>query len=552
MKLHDLSTMSVACYARFSTDRQDARSIDDQLRRCRDYAQNHGHAIVLEERDAAISGAHIDRDGLQRLLALSNRRPTIFQAVLVDDLSRLSRDLGATWRIVFEDLAAAGIKVIDCALGIASDDPNARLVFGATALVNDTFLQIVRHETHRGLQGRALAGFSTGGRTYGYMTIEEENAPDPEHKRRRPVIHEEEAALVRRVFDLFLSGWSLKKIASQLNHEGVTAPHDAGRGNKIGHGWGHSTVRAMLKNERYTGRWTWNQSKWVRVPGKRGRRRLARPEHEAVVREEPSLVIVPIETWNAVQERFTKRYKPHGGRRGRPPGTGQTPYLISGLLRCGVCGGSMTVVGARVKAGVRYTTFGCTAHYSRGDAVCANNRTISERKVTTAIVDSLKEILTGPEFLDRFTQTFERRVRELQRPEPDSLDLERKVREAETRIRNVTEALAKLGYSDALAEQLQVEEARLGALKENRAAKKKVSSAALPERHVIAGYFSDLQRVLETDKVRGREVLGRHLRPIVLTPEAEGPVRGYRATGAFNFGSFLAESSGKSSSGGRI
>jgi DNA invertase Pin-like site-specific DNA recombinase len=296
MKLRDPSTMLVACYARFSTDRQDARSIDDQLRRCRDYAQGRGHQIVLEERDAAISGAHIDRDGLQRLLALATRRPPTFQAVLVDDLSRLSRDLGATWRIVFEDLAAAGVKVIDCALGIASDDPNARLVFGATALVNDTFLQIVRHETHRGLQGRALAGFSTGGRTYGYTTVEEENAPDPEHKRWRPVIHEEEAALVRRVFDLFLSGWSLKRIASQLNHEAVPAPHDAGRGNKIGHGWGHSTVRAMLKNERYTGRWTWNQSKWVRVPGKRSRRRLARPEHEAVVREEPSLVIVPVET----------------------------------------------------------------------------------------------------------------------------------------------------------------------------------------------------------------------------------------------------------------
>src|SRR5512144_2588280 len=95
-------------------------------------------------------------------------------------------------------------------------------------------------------------------------------------------------------------------------------------------------------------RWTGHQSKWVRVPGRRSRRRLARPEHEAVVREEPSLVIVPVETWTAVQERFAKRYKPQGGRRGRPPGTGQTPYLISGLLKCGACGGSMTVCGARV------------------------------------------------------------------------------------------------------------------------------------------------------------------------------------------------------------
>jgi hypothetical protein len=36
-----------------------------------------------------------------------------FRAVLVDDLSRLSRDLGNTWRIVFDDLASADVKVID-------------------------------------------------------------------------------------------------------------------------------------------------------------------------------------------------------------------------------------------------------------------------------------------------------------------------------------------------------------------------------------------------------------------------------------------------------
>ena len=55
----------------------------------------------------------------------------------------------------------------------------ARLVYGATGLVNDTFLQLVRHETHRGLQGRALLGFWTGGKVYGYATVVEPNPPMP-------------------------------------------------------------------------------------------------------------------------------------------------------------------------------------------------------------------------------------------------------------------------------------------------------------------------------------------------------------------------------------
>jgi DNA invertase Pin-like site-specific DNA recombinase len=153
----------VAVYARYSTDRQDSRSIDDQIRRCRAYSDARGFQVVDTYSDAAVSGSHMEREHLQRLLADAGRRR--FDCVLVDDLSRLSRDLGATWRIVFEDLAVRGVRVVDCTTGMASDSAGARLTFGALALVNDTFLQLVRAETHRGLEGRALAGFATGGKT---------------------------------------------------------------------------------------------------------------------------------------------------------------------------------------------------------------------------------------------------------------------------------------------------------------------------------------------------------------------------------------------------
>ena len=65
-----------------------------------------------------------------------------------------------------------------------------------------------------------------------------------------------EAEIVRRVFCLFQEGMSLKRIAGVLNDEGVRAPNDGGRGNKKLGGWGHTTVRAMLCNERYIGRIT--------------------------------------------------------------------------------------------------------------------------------------------------------------------------------------------------------------------------------------------------------------------------------------------------------
>ena len=166
-------------------------------------------------------------------------------------------------------MASIGVRVVDCSTNIASDAEGARLLFGVKALVNDEFLQNVRRQTWRGLEGRAIAGFHTGGKTCGYTTVAEPNPSDPEHPRRLPVIDETEAALVLRVFEMYAAGATFKRIAATLNEEGIPAPHDGGpkgkRGNKTCPGWGHTTIRGMLGNERYIGRWTWNQRKWVRV-----------------------------------------------------------------------------------------------------------------------------------------------------------------------------------------------------------------------------------------------------------------------------------------------
>src|SRR3954466_3368734 len=220
-------TEAVAIYARYSADRQDARSIEDQERRCREFATTRGFRVAEIFSDAAQSGSHMDPEGMQRLLtATKGRGGTRFRAVLVDDLSRLSRDLGNTWRVVFEDLASVGARVIDVPTGMSSDGAGARLTFGALALVNDAFLQLVKTETHRGLEGRALAGFWTGGRVYGYALRKEESPPDPEHPRTVPVIDEGETQIVRQIFQEYARGEGLGAITARLNDASVRAPYD--------------------------------------------------------------------------------------------------------------------------------------------------------------------------------------------------------------------------------------------------------------------------------------------------------------------------------------
>lgn len=150
----------VAIYTRFSTDRQDARSLEDQARRCRAHAAARGMVVVAEYSDAGVSGSHVIRDGMQKLRAAARTKGGApFRSILVDDLSRLSRDLGDTWQLVFSEFAAVDVTVTDVTTGMASDQPGARTLFATMGVVNDTFLQLVKTETHRGLEGRALGGF---------------------------------------------------------------------------------------------------------------------------------------------------------------------------------------------------------------------------------------------------------------------------------------------------------------------------------------------------------------------------------------------------------
>jgi len=114
-------------------------------------------------------------------------------------------------------------------------------------------------------------------------------------------------------------------------------------------------------------------------------------------------------------------------------------------------------------------------------------------------------------------------------------------------------------WSDALASKLREEEAQLGKLKAERTAMaKRAGPGVVPQPKAIAGYVKNLLALLETDSTRGREILARFVAPIVMTPKAEGPDRGYRATGAFNMSFFLSvgtvvpDRSGKSSCAGRI
>ena len=82
--------LSVALYARYSSDNQRDASIEDQLRLCRERADREGWRIVGSYSDRSISGASLIRPGIQALMADAQDRR--FDIVLAESLDRISRD----------------------------------------------------------------------------------------------------------------------------------------------------------------------------------------------------------------------------------------------------------------------------------------------------------------------------------------------------------------------------------------------------------------------------------------------------------------------------
>jgi DNA invertase Pin-like site-specific DNA recombinase len=262
-------SLRTAAYARYSSDRQSPASITDQLRKCREYAEKEGWFYQDEHvyTDDALSGAGADRPGLIRLLERAFLSPRPFDVVLLDDTSRISRNMGETLRL-HEKLNFVGIRVVAVSQGIDTEDEQADVLMTVHGLVDSLYIKELAKKTHRGLEGRAIKGLHTGGRCYGYDNVREGDAV-------RLKVNDAEAAVVRRIFEMCASGISLKTIAKTLNLEGVASPRL--RAGKKHASWCLSAIHAMLRRDLYQGRIVWNKSKFIKTPGTNKRLRRPRP-----------------------------------------------------------------------------------------------------------------------------------------------------------------------------------------------------------------------------------------------------------------------------------
>src|SRR5258708_20797696 len=196
------TTRRAAIYARISTDKQNPLSPADQERKCREYADRNGIAVVDTHVyvDEGLSGVGMDRPSLQQMVraALSPAKP--FDVILVDDTSRLSRSTESVLSI-YRKLNFAGLQLISVSQGIDSRQDQAETLLTIHGLIDSTYVRELAKKTHRGCESAHLRGLHVGGSCFGYMAV-----PEGDGGSKRLAIDEAEATVVRRIFEMSAAG----------------------------------------------------------------------------------------------------------------------------------------------------------------------------------------------------------------------------------------------------------------------------------------------------------------------------------------------------------
>lgn len=498
----------VAIYARYSSDLQRPSSIVDQVRQC--------------------------TESLEELVRLAEQKPRLFEGIIIDDTSRFGRNLSDTLPLS-DILENANVFLYFANCNLDSRDPNFRLLFIAYGQQDEQASRRLAERVHRGQRGRVLKGYLGSGRVFGYNNVPIE---DPTRKGLygRPYveavkleINPEEAAIVLRIFRMYVGGLGCRAIAMKLNAEGVPSPlKGQSRHRRL---WSTFAVSGILTNEKYRGIHIWNRTKVVRNPRTHRKERRRRPETEWERVIVPEWRIVTEEIWAAAVETNSGRQGPNWFKvGGLNRSAASLDYIFSGVLVCGECGGRFNVIaGKGPKA-----RYGCAGH--RFNGTCQNGLTILRRVLEERLVyaltanlrvEQLREYLID-EFHARLNAAWKDRSSKSPRTPSSILGLKEKSKNLKHQAENLIDAIAATQGSTLLYERLSSIESQIRGIDELLATQKQkrtVVPSAADIQAFLDRRLGDLESFIGENPTLAKQLVLQRVSKLVMDPmyPADGP-----------------------------
>ncbi|MFQ5763348.1 MAG: recombinase family protein [Rhodospirillales bacterium] len=328
-------------------------------------------------------------------------------------------------------------------------------------------------------------------------------------------INPAEAGFVLRIFEEYAAGKSPRRIAFGLNADNVPGPS--------GKAWGPSTINGnrtrgtgILNNELYVGRLVWNRLKYVRNPDTGKRISRLNPPEEWIVHEVPELRIVPDELWSRVKARqnAVKRNTRPDCKAPKPFWKQTRPkYLFSGLMKCGLCGGSYTKISANL--------FGCAT--ARNKRTCTNRLNIRCNTLEETVLDGLKHHLMDPDLFKEFADEFYREVNRLRMAESAKFhQAGSELATIDRKLRKIVDAITDGVPARTLKDELLTLETRKEELERQLASQKDPEPLIHPNlAEVYRQKVASLQQALheESHKAEVFELIRSLVDDITFTPE---------------------------------
>jgi len=409
--------MQIALYARVSTTRQAENdlSIPDQLRQMKIWAERNGHVVVREYIEPGASATDDKRPVFQDMMNDAGLKPAPFQAVVVHSFSRFFRDLvqGALYQRKLLKTGVQLLSITQQTLNDTSGDMQRHMIM----LFDEYQSKEIAKHTLRGMQENARQGYFNGSKApYGYKTVDAGQTGLRGRMKKKLAIEPLEAEIVRQIFTLYVHGIDaprigIKEITKHFNAKGVTMR---------GRPWRIQKTHDILTATTYVGWHTFNrvdsktfvkknEEEWIRIPV-------------------PAIID---------QELFDKATTLRGAWSPKKccPQREASPNLLMGLLKCGHCGSSMSVVTG--KSG-RYRYYKCSGRMSKGDTACPS-KNYSLDKIDALVLDAFTRAIYTPEHMRNIID--ELRTNLSKHKDPDNL---LRLKTLESELKSTEAAQAKL------------------------------------------------------------------------------------------------------------
>lgn len=340
-------------YARYSSHSQRDVSIEQQVNSCRRFAELQDIEVVDVYDDRALTGTNDQRPAFQKMIKDAERAD--WEYVIVYTLDRFARNRydSAVYKRKLRDY---GVKVLSAMENI-SDDPTGVLLESLLEGLAEYYSQELSRKIKRGKYDNASKCLCNGQIPYGYRRGEDG----------RFAIDEEEAAVVREIYERIRSGSRICDLIQDLNNRCLLT--------KRGQPWSRSSFSKMLSNERYLGIYIFGD---VRIPG-------GMPQ------------IVNQDLFDAVQMVLHTKKNPRKDtaiasktdipqRRRQENGI----YYLTGKLFCGHCQSPMVGVSGRSRRGPLYFYYTCKG--KRQEHTCQKknvNRDYIEKFIAAALKENM-------------------------------------------------------------------------------------------------------------------------------------------------------------------